>query len=513
MPSEGDAARRLHPASIVFGLAGYARAFAVPALLLFFGAGAEEEAWRLWGVALAIPAAIAAVARYLTFTYAYGAGELIVRSGVVFRKERHIPYSRIQNIDAAQNVLHRLLGVYSVTLDTGGGGDAEAALNVLPGRALSEMRDRVFHERAGGDAPVPVRGGEARPAPEPARVLLHLGLRDLALCGFIRGRGLLVLGAIVGTLMEFGIDDEFFERRVADMPEGERMGALRAFFAALSFDAVQITAALVLFATLVLLLRVASMLYTMQRLYGFSLTLARGELRMTYGLLTRVKATIPLTRIQTVTLRDGPLHRMFGVTSVRADTAGGGPGEDAPAAPQPYLAPIISGEALPALLDTLMPGLAIGDVVWQPPHGRAVRRAFARKTVVPLVLAAGGSWFAAAWALPLLGAALPIALIFAFVWAQREVRHMGHAISGGYFLSRSGWIWRHVTAAPLGKVQSVACLESPFDRRHGMARLIVDTAGAAGAPHRLHLPWLDKGRAETLARMLAGGAAQSSLRW
>lgn len=507
MPSDPGDARRLHPASILFGLAGYARAFAVPALLLVFGAGSREDSWRLWGAALAIPAALASVARYLSFTYAYGGDELIVRSGILVRKERHVPYSRIQNIDAAQNVLHRLLGVYSVTLDTGGGGDAEATLSVLPGSALTEMRSRVFRERTSGDAP--------RPDAEPVTVLLRLGLRDLALCGFIRGRGLLVLGAIAGAAMEFGLDERFFEREVADVSARERAGA---FVAALAFDPARIAAALVLFATLVLLLRVASMIYTMQRLHGFSLTLARGELRMTYGLLTRVNATVPLRRIQTVTLRDGPLHRWLGVTSVRADTAGGGPEQDAPAAPrQPYLAPIIAARAVPALLDTLMPGLAIDGIVWQRPHGRAVRRAFARKTVLPLALAAALAWFAATRAMPVLTGGLAIAivmtLVWALVWAQRQVRHMGHAVSGGYFLYKSGWIWRHVTAAPLAKVQSVACVESPFDRRHGMAQLIVDTAGAAGAPHRLHVPWLDRTRAAALAGALADRAAQSSLRW
>jgi putative membrane protein len=499
MPSEPDGARRLHPASILFGLAGYARAFAVPALLLFFGAGSRDDSWRLWGMALAIPAALASVARYLSFTYAYGDDELIVRSGIIFRKERHIPYNRIQNIDAAQNVLQRLLGVYNVTLDTGGGGDAEAALNVLPGSALTEMRRRAFREQPAGVV--------TRPEAEPVTVLLRLGLRDLALCGFIRGRGLLVLGAIVGAAFEFGLDDAFFERQATDASTRERAGA---FLVALSFDVVQVAAALALFAVLVLLLRVASMIYTMQRLYDFSLTLARGELRMTYGLLTRVKATIPLRRIQTVTLRDGPLHRWFGVTSLRADTAGGGPGPEETASPQqPYLAPVVAASAVPSLLEILLPGLAIAGVEWERPHGRAVRRAFARQTVLPLGLAAALAWFAAAWAVPVLAGGLALALVY----AHRQVRHMGHAISGGYFLYKSGWIWRHVTAAPLAKVQSVACRESPIDRRHGMAQLIVDTAGAAGAPHRLHVPWLDRGYAVALAAALADRAARSSLRW
>ena len=50
----------------------------------------------------------------------------------MFRRVRHIPYSRIQNIDAVQNVLHRVLGVAEVNIETGGGDAAEAKMSVLP---------------------------------------------------------------------------------------------------------------------------------------------------------------------------------------------------------------------------------------------------------------------------------------------------------------------------------------------------------------------------------------------
>ena len=70
--------------------------------------------------------------------------ELVIRSGLVFRSERHIPYARIQNIDAVQNVLHRLLNVVEVEVETGGGETSEATMSVLPMAAFHEMRERVF---------------------------------------------------------------------------------------------------------------------------------------------------------------------------------------------------------------------------------------------------------------------------------------------------------------------------------------------------------------------------------
>lgn len=83
----------------------------------------------------------------MSYRYRYDPHEIVIRSGLVFRKERHIPYARIQNIDAVQHVLHRLLNVVEVRVETGGGQTAEATMSVLPMAAFHEMRTRVFAER------------------------------------------------------------------------------------------------------------------------------------------------------------------------------------------------------------------------------------------------------------------------------------------------------------------------------------------------------------------------------
>ena len=100
-----------------------------------------------------MPAVIASALRYLTFRLRYDPRELVIRSGLLFRNERHVPFAKIQNLDAVQNAFHRLLGVVEIRVQTGGGKDDEARLSVLPIAAFEEMRQRVFEGRAGGPAP------------------------------------------------------------------------------------------------------------------------------------------------------------------------------------------------------------------------------------------------------------------------------------------------------------------------------------------------------------------------
>lgn len=67
---------------------------------------------------------------------------------ILFRNERHVPYARIQNLHAVQNVFHRLWKVVEVRVETGGADEPEATMSVLPVSAYEEMRRRVFGERA-----------------------------------------------------------------------------------------------------------------------------------------------------------------------------------------------------------------------------------------------------------------------------------------------------------------------------------------------------------------------------
>ena len=147
--------RRLHPLSIVFESGRVLRGLLLPLVVLLFATADSRGDAMFVLTAIAGTSALVGVGgliRYLRFTYRYDERDLVIRSGLLTRKERRIPYVRIQNLDAAQNPLHRLLGVAGVYVQTGGGAEPEASLSVLPLSALDEMRARVMAAggRAGG---------------------------------------------------------------------------------------------------------------------------------------------------------------------------------------------------------------------------------------------------------------------------------------------------------------------------------------------------------------------------
>lgn len=489
--------RRLHPASILFLLGSQVREFLVPILLVVFGAQRSEDGWEPWLAWLLVPYAGVALGRWLTLRWSCAGGELVVRSGLLFRGVRHVPLARIQNLDAVRNPLHRLLGVVEVRVQTGSGLEPEAVLKVLRLSDFEALRAEVFAGRAAAPA-----GPEAAPAPPPARELLRLSTGELVLCGLVRNRGWLVVAAAYGLAWELGL----FER-LGDAFVGERDVARleQAVSGSLLAGAALAGAALL---ALVLLLRLFSVAWTLVRLHGFRLVRAGEDLRTEFGLLTRVSQTIPLRRIQTLTLQEGPLHRLTRRVALRVGTAGGAAGEEK-AAGREWLAPILHREALPGLLREVLPELDLCALPWQPLHPRALRRRLRLALVLAVLLALPALPWLGAWTAALAaGLAAWLALL-----AWRGLAHMGWALTDEAVIWRSGWLWRETTVARVARIQAVSLHQSPFDRRHGMASVLVDTAGLQAALHRVQVPYLPHAAADALAAALARAAARTEFRW
>ena len=93
------------------------------------------------------------------------------------------------------------------------------------------------------------------------------------------------------------------------------------------------------------------------------------------------------------------------------------------------------------------------------------------------------------------------------------VKHLRWAVEERAVLFRSGWLTRELTVARFTKIQAVTLGESPFDRRHHMASVRVDTAGATDLSHRVSIPFLPREVADSIYVQLADAAARTSFRW
>ena len=535
--------RRLHPLSWIFTAAQFAKGFIVPALLLLVASGGGS--YELWGALFVGPVIAAALVHYRVYRYRLAADEIVVRDGILTRTERHIPYGRIQNIDLVQNPLHRLCRVALVRVETASGTRPEAVMRVLSLDAVAEMHARVFAGRpaardatatdaAGGlgarpggsaatEGPAGAQGAPTATADEPReRVLLRVPAGELVKLGIVSNKGMVVVAAALGLLAQARPDEDLFEPVLRSAAERLPLGAAADWLTGLRLANPVLTAVL-LAVTLVVaafvLLRVLSVGWFLLQLLGFTLTRRGSDLRADYGLFTRVSRTIPTGRIQSLTATESPLHRWFRRQSLELRTVGGAASSDAdvdfdassdgPKAESQWLAPMVEAARVPRLLRQVLPDIDLAGVAWRPLAARARRRVLVRGLAPAAAVTLLGGLIAGPWGLALAPPAALAALVHAHRWTSRAA----YAVTAWGVLFRSGWWTRRLAIVPLARIQTVGLGESPFDRRHRMASVRIDTAGGAASGYTIAIPYLERAVAADVVRRLYAEAGERAFRW
>lgn len=495
---QAAATQRLHPLSWLFTLIAQLRMFALPLLVLLLGGSREDgdDIGNLIGLAGAGMLAVVAMWRYFTYRYGFLDTALVIRSGLLQRNLRLIPFDRVQNVTLHQNLLHRLVGVAEVRLESAGGmGQAEAQMQVLKLEQASALetlvRTGALRARA---APASNAGGDATDGANDRTPILWLELptRELVRLGLISNRGMLVVAAGFAYLTQV---DDVLIKRLSNVIES--LGHEGIALAETWHLGPVAYAGLALAALLAILIavRLLSVALAILHFHDFRLHAGERELRMERGLLSRVRSHLPKRRIQAYSLRETLMHRWFGRQSLRVDRASVEAVNESQSVRD--LVPLATPDGMDGMLAALLPegGWPLQD--WQRLHPRAWWRKFAPLATAVLLgtgVLVAFEGLAGLWALAL----LPVAYLRARVWA----RYSAWTLEGGVVAFRQGWLDRHWRFAEARKLHALQITQSPFDRRHGMATLHLDTAGASPMEPPLRIPYLPVGDAEGLAARL-----------
>lgn len=160
-------------------------------------------------------------------------------------------------------------------------------------------------------------------------------------------------------------------------------------------------------------------------------------------------------------------------------------------------------------------------VEWHPLDPRFVRCRQARSVVRALivfaiigiahaVLAHVPKLAGFGWLLPWVWALAVVRLAWALFWPVVDIPRRGYAVRDKDILYKAGVLWRSVTAVPYNRVQHAQTGNAPMDRRFGLARLTVFTAGTMGGD--LSIEGLDEAMAERLRVFVVGKVRGEDLR-
>lgn len=411
-----------------------------------------------------------AIARYLLFDYELTADTLDIASGVLARQHREIPIHRVQNLDIGRSLFQRLIGLAVVGVETAGGGETEASLRFVSHENARHLqseihkRKRADREPATAELPVDEAASETvadstrREQPE-TEALFALSPDHLVLLGAasidLNTSGVLVFfGGLAGPLIANG-----------------GIGALLA----LLVSPLNIAIGLVVVA-------IVNAAVTIARHYDFLLVRVGDELRYEHGLLNRRSGSIPIGKLQRVAIHENVLMRRLGFATLKVETAGYAAGQSRSIGSQ-MAVPIAHREEVLRVMRSIEgfdAGIEITeDAAFIRPPERARRRYAGRYAIAILLVTTGLYGAVEVLELAAVSWYVPLALlVLAPIAAHLKWLHRGCRIEDEHVLTRNGFWRRSTHVVPYYRLQTAIRRETVFQRRWGLASVVIDTAGS-----------------------------------
>lgn len=429
------------------------RAGSIIVLAFFVGAGIGQQtvgpALILITVILALLAITAyEITYYNRFDYHLTESTLDIHSGVFNKREREIPYRRIQNVDITRNIVQRLLGIAAINLETAGGEATEGSIRYVSVGEANRLQEEIQRRKHQETTPDDTRA----PTPES---LYQISDSELTLAGafsfdprIVGAIGLLASGSIP-------IASSYFPNP-----------------AAILFT---ITGLIILIA-IAIASWLLGVLITIINYYGFILSKAHDELRYERGLFQRYNGSIPLTKIQTITIEDNPLKRIFDYATLTVETAGYTTGQDRTDGSQAAV-PIARRNRVWSLAENIEP-IDNDRISFTRPPSRIRRRYIVRYLIVltPIIILAFFMNDRTTIDLPwywLLTGILIIPPAAHYKW-----KHRGYWVGPDHIVTRNGYWNRATKIIPYYRIQTIIDTRTIFQRRWNVATIVIDTASS-----------------------------------
>lgn len=447
----------------------------------------------LIGIGAVALSTVGSLISYFTFYFRLEETELVMRSGLLNKTFRTIPFDRIQTISFTQNIIHRIFNVVQLDLDTAGSSGSELAIKALSHSKANAIKSFILdrketlptqHEESGM---LQESGNPLQPivSEKPGKILLDLSIKDLLKIGVSQNH-LRTVGIMVAFI--FGLS-QYAEELLSKEKEEEIWLLL--------------FGSMVVITTLVILLFVAafflSLLNTVLKYYNLQLLASEKGYTITAGLFTKIEQSAQHQKIQLLEWRNNPIKRFFGIYTLYLKQA-------ASAALNRKRTLVVPGcylSQIEAVRDSYFSDFNKADFSEYAISPLVVGRIVLYLGVVPALFFGTIYILKTWWGLLLLGW-IPVVWFFARIY----YRKWRYAISSrGVYLTK-GFLGQRAAILRWYKVQSVKLIQSPYQRRKALATLEFSTAGG-----NLTLPYISLTQAEALRDYVLYAVERSTDDW
>lgn len=458
--------KRLHPLTLVYRLITTLPNFAFPIIFVMYGGNTEDWIYILISIFIGFFILPGLILNYYYFDYSITGEEVIIRSGIFSKKERHIKIERIQNISVTQNFVHKILNIAKVQLETAGDATTEGVLDSVSKADAHHIKEvvRTYQnekeaEKSGENTdPTSDEGTEIT---EDENVIFSMSLMDTIRYGALRFRPIV----LAASAWLFSMASQF-SPNWTDQLEQILESGYKEYVKQMDIFMLVLYAVLGVFSILFISWLI-DILLTVNTYHRFKLVSEKGKLLTSQGLFSTKISAIPLKKLQMMVIKSNPITRKLNFYRLDMQTAGFGGGEGTKAKSETAIpfAKItqikdiifkIRGVELPFEFNKVSP--------------KTIRRAAIRYLIYSIPFAVGLYFaFDSFWILLVL---VPIIGFAAFIRYQ----YRGYNVIGDQIFVKQGFWFQKISVIPIEKIQTLHKRSTYFQRRLDLATVEIDTA-------------------------------------
>lgn len=390
------------------------------------------------------------------YSYSFKDDSIKIKHGVLRKKDRKIPLKRIQNVDVSRNIVQRALGIAQVNLETAGGDTTEASFKYLELDDARSMQDRIrSRKKRDSDEPAGDEAGESEEDQE-GNLVYEISDRELMVLSAtsVDARVLAGIFAIFGIAPT--VIGGFMDEINLGLTAG--LGLLLAGVTGMTW--------------------ISSAVTNFLQYWDFRLYERGDSLEYERGLLNRSEGSIPLEKIQKVTVEENLLKRLFGYSTLKIDTAGYSPKQSMQQGSEAAI-PLARKHKTLKIAGKIQ---GVQETEWNNISKRARLRYASRYLLASSILVA------ALYFTPInfsnLMATAGVLAVASVAGAHFKWLNKGYSAGEIHAVTVNGFWNRTTNYIPYFRVQNLIESQTVLQRKWGLSTVDIDTAGSGNLMNR-----------------------------
>lgn len=406
---------------------------------------------------------------YLKFTFFLDEEkqEFIIDKGILSREHLTIRLDKIQQVNINQSLIQRIIGVYSLDIDTAGSDKKEASIKAVDHYTATILRERLLNRASFSESDpetVPQEALEDSP-------FLKLSVPTLFKVGLTSnyGASIALLGGFVYAIME-SLKNYTEAFQLEENP-----------IAALATKSLGLISLCILFVMAIMIVLATNVIRNFVKYFNFEVIRKKDFLTITSGLFDKKHTLLKPARVQISTYSQNYFQKKFNLLNMKIKQASYGSADEDNENNKKHDIDIpgCDESERDAILKMIFDRLPVKEHVFIPNYRFLFKNVMFIIVIPSLLFIAAGYWF-----FPLLkayfGLIIPYAIISGLM-LYFEYDHHRLYISDGFILKKSGiWDIEHQILEP-HKIQSITTKQYFWHKKAGIGHLVLHTA--AGTIH------------------------------